>query len=637
MNFTEFLISDVSAEKCYHKYKSPSTLLPKPEELKEIKKELLDVLKTTQLTGEILIKNQKIFNDWKNNSSSTAATLSNSSSFQNNSNEKLKLEPVDSKVNRKRSHSIEDKVNEEAVISRTDGTNRISLYQKEGFIRVGIAKLEKPSPPPHSPSASTNAKISSVGKKDTQLLLKKRKVESESLSANSTPPSSVLLYEEVSMDMKNMSGDYSKAKAQNQIPLNTFIAYTDQYFRNLTEEDLKWLDRKDDEVTPYIIPESNKKHYLDQWASQDKSHSEVLQKVFHNSDLGEEADTVYPGDIYFGSLSERILSSLLEEGIVENHFEDEQDVADNTILRKEERTYEDVNMFEERVRNELKYIGLISENEDDERHMDNDEISVELRQKQAELRKQVKINNKRKCKLYEVSKNFMAYQEFLAVLDETDKTIEAAYSRRFKAVKKQKKKLTKEARPVSESVLNEIEKRKTWLSELAQQDVAILRKKQQILEQNKIKKGFGKLKEKALETEPSFIKEIFFDGADVKSPKNFFTNNNSKKNKSLDLVKETSINSMFLKAKSEQKSKKKNFKRDPYKKITDERKKLREERIKKNEEYLKNKQEREKQHLLNVQKNKEKKFKLMKKTKKGQLVLSGTIEHLLEKIKKNEC
>lgn len=38
-----------------------------------------------------------------------------------------------------------------------------------------------------------------------------------------------------------ISGDYSKVKPQNQIPIATFFSYCDQYLRPMTEDDIKFL------------------------------------------------------------------------------------------------------------------------------------------------------------------------------------------------------------------------------------------------------------------------------------------------------------------------------------------------------------------------------------------------------------
>ena len=38
-----------------------------------------------------------------------------------------------------------------------------------------------------------------------------------------------------------ISGDYSKVKPQNQIPIATFFSYCDQFLRPMTEDDIKFL------------------------------------------------------------------------------------------------------------------------------------------------------------------------------------------------------------------------------------------------------------------------------------------------------------------------------------------------------------------------------------------------------------
>jgi len=38
-----------------------------------------------------------------------------------------------------------------------------------------------------------------------------------------------------------LTGDYSKVKPQNQIPIATFFSYCDQFLRPMTEDDIKFL------------------------------------------------------------------------------------------------------------------------------------------------------------------------------------------------------------------------------------------------------------------------------------------------------------------------------------------------------------------------------------------------------------
>lgn len=97
----------------------------------------------------------------------------------------------------------------------------------------------------------------------------------------------------------------------------------------------------------------------------------------------------------------------------------------------------------------------------------DDEITRELVQIQAELREQARINNERKSKLFSVAKKWMAYQEFNSILDEGDKLIDSVYTRRLKSAKKSKKKPPKETKNVPENVMQMITRRNRLLDEIA--------------------------------------------------------------------------------------------------------------------------------------------------------------------------
>jgi len=61
----------------------------------------------------------------------------------------------------------------------------------------------------------------------------------------------------------------------------------------------------------------------------------------------------------------------------------------------------------------------------------NDEVSTELRSLQMELREVIATNKFRKARLLQVARAHMARQEYNQVLDDINKAIEQAYSKRF--------------------------------------------------------------------------------------------------------------------------------------------------------------------------------------------------------------
>ncbi|KAJ3293065.1 Transcriptional regulator [Borealophlyctis nickersoniae] len=237
-----------------------------------------------------------------------------------------------------------------------------------------------------------------------------------------------------------IQGDFSRVKVQqNQIPIHQFWTWCDQFFRNLTEEDLRFLDEKvGDEVTPYIVPALGK-HYIEQWNEEDSFGETLTYPAHTQNDYLDYDEAMRDGEPSIGPLAERIISALLAEQILQkvDYTGDIGRLGENARLR----TKADVMDLEERMRQELRHIGLIDEDDDSE-DIDDDEICRELRAKQAELRELVQTNAKRKQQLKERAVKWMAWQEYNAVLDDTNKSVVEAFKKRFaKPDKKKGKKL----------------------------------------------------------------------------------------------------------------------------------------------------------------------------------------------------
>lgn len=85
--------------------------------------------------------------------------------------------------------------------------------------------------------------------------------------------------------------------------------------------------------------------------------------------------------------------------------------------------------IEERIRRELQFIGLLES--DDAQSTEKDEIAMELRHVQNEYRSLIRINQRRKSIIYDAACELAAFQEFNLVLDELNRQVEQAYTKRF--------------------------------------------------------------------------------------------------------------------------------------------------------------------------------------------------------------
>jgi len=62
-------------------------------------------------------------------------------------------------------------------------------------------------------------------------------------------------------------------------------------------------------------------------------------------------------------------------------------------------------------------------------------VSATLRKVQATLRKQMKVNEARKGRLFELAKNRMSYQEYMICLNHIERDIEAGWNKRQRQIK----------------------------------------------------------------------------------------------------------------------------------------------------------------------------------------------------------
>ncbi|SCU89543.1 LAME_0E04148g1_1 [Lachancea meyersii CBS 8951] len=301
--------------------------------------------------------------------------------------------------------------------------------------------------------------------------------------------------------------DFSRPKPANQIQFTTFLTSVDNFFRDLSEDDIKFLRNKyiippnvkversyDPEVTPYVIPKLGPL-YTDVWAKEDNNENianlsppplhdptSILPKKSSRELSDETLDTE---DISCGPLVSRLLSAILKDDTKDANATDstaDEDVKtgtpnignatltpsselDDDRLVKSSSTsalpqqlgwkVNSVNLdyptFEERLKRELKYVGIymnLPKSEDSNYAEDpdwlsgreDDEISSELRELQNELKQVTKINTKRKATLVPLVERRLAWQEYASILDDLDKQTDQAYVKRIRAPKNKKKK-----------------------------------------------------------------------------------------------------------------------------------------------------------------------------------------------------
>lgn len=352
--------------------------------------------------------------------------------------------------------------------------------------------------------------------------------------------------------------DFSMPKPTNQIQYNTFLNFVDNFFKDLNDDDIKFLKEKniipkelqnnkvyDPDVTPFIIPKLGPL-YTKTWIDEDngtkvgnfspvplRDVTSVLPRKNGNDINDSVLDTE---DISCGPLLTRLLSAVLRDerddqinstsisapmanGFVKDEkFKKENDdnisissstgiTGSNTLDNTSEITnhtiepheiniptnnngtlgggttsslknepnwqINSVNLdyptFEERLKRELKYVGIYmnlprdinsntsgnnpsgsdttngantSGNNGDPDWLygrEDDEISAELRQLQSSLKQVTYRNTKRKQILLPLLERQLAWQEYSSILNDLDKQVDQAYIKRIRVPKKKKK------------------------------------------------------------------------------------------------------------------------------------------------------------------------------------------------------
>lgn len=323
--------------------------------------------------------------------------------------------------------------------------------------------------------------------------------------------------------------DFSHPKPTNQIQYTTFLASVENFFREFSDDDLKFLKSQyiiplnldvdksyDPEVTPYVIPKLGPL-YSDVWLKEDdnqnianaspppvSSPSSILPK----KSADELNDTVLEAEeVSCGPLVSRLLSAILKDegdgedeskvlikeensgangqlsippsrdegesreetpmGMANTPVSEADDYSNNnqnsnrplygsttsTLPNPQLWKVNSINLdyptFEERLKRELKYVGIYMNmprdaggNGDDPDWLtgrEDDEISAELRDLQNSLKQVTMRNQKRKTALIPLVERQLAWQEYSSILDDLDKQIDQAYIKRIRVPKKRKK------------------------------------------------------------------------------------------------------------------------------------------------------------------------------------------------------
>ncbi|CAI4058399.1 histone acetyltransferase NGG1 SKDI_04G3970 [Saccharomyces kudriavzevii IFO 1802] len=357
--------------------------------------------------------------------------------------------------------------------------------------------------------------------------------------------------------------DFSHPKPTNQIQFNTFLAFVENFFKDLSDDNLKFLKTKfitpdslqfdktyDPEIKPFIIPKLGPL-YTDVWFKDENDKNPAFKKI--SSHLND-ASAILPKksaneiddnlleteSISCGPLLSRLLSAILKDDNDKPELQSSKTTGGNEVprIREEEdvtslrnnnndgtdmslsqehgpsvRTPDsdidedgfqtksmgirdgttstlpqqigwitnginlDYPTFEERLKRELKYVGIYMNMPKDENNpnsadpdwiagREDDEISAELRELQNSLKQVTKKNQKRKALLIPLVERQLAWQEYSSILEDLDKQIDQAYVKRIRVPKKRKKNHTAASSNVNTGTTSQIAQQKAANSSL---------------------------------------------------------------------------------------------------------------------------------------------------------------------------
>lgn len=276
--------------------------------------------------------------------------------------------------------------------------------------------------------------------------------------------------------------DFSKVKAPTQISISTYYAYLDPFYRHFSEDDLVFLKEKDDELATYMIPPLGI-FSENAWASEDVNNAisdyPPISSVPYGSPDQLTDEHLYTEEISCGPLLERLLSAILkEENIPDDEPKADENENDTDMYGPDWKIpgiKANYQTFEEKLKKELKYVGILDDDDINWNNREDDEISSNLRSLQNQLRRQSAINSARKNKLFELIKEHLAYQEYSIVLNNFNKQVEQAFLKRSRSIEAKKKRVIGGANSsdnglgkigLSNHIQTLLERRKKWIEKV---------------------------------------------------------------------------------------------------------------------------------------------------------------------------
>lgn len=296
--------------------------------------------------------------------------------------------------------------------------------------------------------------------------------------------------------------DFSNAKPTNQVNAQTFANFVEPYLRPLTQEDLGFLQERQDRIHIFEIPKRGR-HYKEVWAEDDGTMflDQDAVKTAINEPRGDveqmNDDVAESDDVSTGPVTARWLGLMRPitrpDGQDANGLSMEMEIDGETVADSRtdsqppatafpESTWKNVTHTtsaeygtqEQRLLEELRHIGFLSETDvPNFAEQQDDEVTARLRYLQRELHRISLINGARKARVLEVAEERMAAQEWQGISDDLETQLNQAYLKRNRANGKTKKQIKKpgvaapvtsktNGPPVIEPIRSLLDRRAEW-------------------------------------------------------------------------------------------------------------------------------------------------------------------------------
>ena len=233
---------------------------------------------------------------------------------------------------------------------------------------------------------------------------------------------------------KDLSALKNNNKVTNQIPINVFWNYMEAFFKPIDEDDLKYLDDPSHvlDVAPFTIPPLGS-HYENIWYEQ---YGYVVPGSENRRNARINATESNPVP-----LRDRLLSALSDKSASLESLQDCDGFEDDASLQQNGQVEPQEAFLNDKIKSSLQELGF-EDLKSSRDYREDDEICVEMRAVQKQLREQIVINQYRKRRLAEFIRSKLASQEFYALIGDIEKQIDGAFQRRIKNAKKKKKNAT---------------------------------------------------------------------------------------------------------------------------------------------------------------------------------------------------